>query len=252
MRTRLCLYVVGGAPPAIAAAHGDYHQWFQRLLAVHDVEVTVADGRARYAGNLDNYDGFVVTGSSASMTRPEPWMELAVELVRRCYQHDVPLLGVCFGHQVIGAAFGGSVVPNPRGWHVGTREVAAVPGAEADPLMDGLGSTFAVNVCHQDIIDADTLAPQNGVHVIAHTERAHAAVIAAGRAVRGVQFHPEFDGAVMRAYLRRHHDAIAAQAGEELGEQPAGIAARVADCPAAETLFHNFVRHFVLTRRARP
>ena len=72
--------------------------------------------------------------------------------------------------------------------------------------------------------------------------------LAAGPVVRGIQFHPEFNGAVTRAYMQRRHEILAEDAAsrEAPEDHPDRLLPNTRDTPLAEELFHNFVRHFVL------
>jgi GMP synthase (glutamine-hydrolysing) len=242
MRTRRVLLYVVGAPPAdVAAEHGDFAAFFGRAADGVPVELVPADGVAGPLPDLRGFDGVVMTGSPASLTAPEPWMEEAVELVRIAHERGTPLLGVCFGHQVIGAAFGGAVVPNPSGWEVSTWEVELSPAGRADPLFADLPERFAVNFSHQDAVAPETLAPGNGVAVLAGNAATPVQALAAGPAIRGVQFHPEFDGALVRAYVRSRADRLAAA-----GCDPGALETRGADTPQGRAVLTNFMKHFVM------
>ena len=251
MQPRVCLYVVGAPPDPIRAELGTYEDWFGRLLGAHEVEVVVHDGMTgRPPPGWTDFDGFIITGSPASMTAPEPWMEAGVELIRGAYGRGIALLGVCFGHQMIGAAFGGSVVENPAGWEISTHAVDVVDEGADDPLLAGLPRRFDVNLSHRDMVDPDTLSPLNGVRVLAGNARTAVQIVAAGPHIRGVQFHPEFDGATTAAYIHNRHDALADDADRRGADHdhPAQLAAGARDCPHSETVFHNFVEHFVKRR----
>lgn len=246
MRPRVCLYVVGEPPPEVAGPHGDFPGWFHRIAGDAPIELEAVDGRAaRLPRPLADYAGFVITGSPASLTTPEPWMEGAVELIRHAYSERVPLLGVCFGHQLIGAAFGGSVIANPAGWEMSSYELEV---HHADPLFDGLPDRFTANFSHRDIIDPATLSPLNGVTVLASNEAAAVQVVAAGPSVRGVQFHPEMTGAIVSAYIEARAQALAedAEARGDAEAHPAPRLARAVDSPAGEQVFRNFLRHWIL------
>lgn len=246
MRPRVCLYVVGDPPPEIAASHGDFERWFRRLAGEAQVDLEAVDGRAaRLPRPISAYAGFVITGSPASLTAPELWMEAAVELIRHAHAERVPLLGVCFGHQLIGAAFGGSVIANPAGWEMSSYDIDVHAD---DPLFDGLPDRFTVNFSHRDIIDPATLSPMNGVTVLAGNATAAVQVVAAGPSVRGVQFHPEMTGAIVSAYVESRADALAEDAASRGDAQghPAPRLARAVDSPAGEQVFSNFLRHWIL------
>lgn len=246
MRRTVCLYVVGTPPESIRAELGTYEDWFGRLFGDHEVDVVAHDGTSGTPPpDWMSYAGYVITGSAASMTIPEPWMEAGVELIRGAFTRGIPLLGVCFGHQLMGAAFGGSVVANPEGWEISTHGVDVT---EDDPLFDGLPRRIEVNLSHRDVVDAETLSPMNGVRVLAGNARTDAQAIAAGPHLRGVQFHPEFDGRTTAAYIRERFDTLAEDAASRGadGDHPEQLLAGARDCPHAETVFHNFVKHFVM------
>jgi len=242
MRTRrVCLYVVGEPPAEVAADQGDFTAMFRRAAATGEVDLVPWDGASGALPDLGAWDGVVITGSPASVTEPEPWMEAAIELIRQAHDRAVPLLGVCFGHQLIGAAFGGAVVVNPSGWEVSTWEIELAPAGRADPLFAGLPDRFAANCVHRDAVDPATLAAGNGVTVLAGNPATPVQAIAAGPLVRGVQFHPEFDAAAIRGYLRSRADLLA-----DDGLDPVALAARASDAPHARAVLGNFLKYFIM------
>lgn len=250
-RPVVCLYVVGTPPDPVRAQHGTFEDWFARLLAAHDVDMQPFDGCDGHLPDLAAVDAVIITGSPASVTRPEPWMEAAVETIREAHHRRMPLLGVCFGHQLIGAAFGGQVVRNPRGWEMSTFAVSLTGGGRRDPLFDGLPERFDVNLSHEDIVDAATLSPYNGIRVLAGNPKAAVQAVAAGPSIRGVQFHPEFTGPITAAYIHTRWDRLAEDAArrDAPDDGPAHMLAHVRDSPAGEQVLHNFLTHFVLAER---
>jgi GMP synthase (glutamine-hydrolysing) len=252
-RPVVCLYVVGAPPDPIRDRHGSFEDWFARMLAAHRVTMQPFDGRGGALPALDRLDGVIITGSPASLTEPEPWMEAAVELIRDAHLLRKPLLGVCFGHQLIGAAFGGQVMRNPRGWEMSTHDIELTSGGRRDPLFDGLPARFGVNLSHEDIVDADTLSPYNGIRVLAGSARSEVQAVAAGASIRGVQFHPEFSGQVAAAYVHARWERLAEDASQRAApeDMPERLLARARDCPESEQVLHNFLVHFVLPA-ARP
>lgn len=250
-RPRVCLYLVGEAGDEVYAKHGGYTDWFNRIAAGAGVELAPFDGTSgRVPADVADHDGVVISGSPASMTEPEPWMEAGVELIRWAAEHAMPLLGVCFGHQMIGAAYGGSVVVNPAGWELSTYELEVNAAGDDDPLFADLPARFDVNLSHRDVIDEATLSPLNGIRVLATTPKTAVQALAAGPHIRGVQFHPEFSGTVTREYVRMRHDMLREDAERRNApdDHPDELAARITECPVSEQLFRNFLRHFVVAR----
>ncbi len=177
---------------------GDYELWFAHGcggLAQFDV-VELHQGEA--VPDLSRYQGVVVSGSPLSLTTPSEWMERAAKKVVSAGLEGLPVLGVCFGHQLIAHGLGTRVVPNPKGKELGTCEVELTEAGRNDPLFQGAGPTLFVQETHEDMVEAlprgATLLATNGacpVQAFAHGT------------MRGVQFHPEMNAASIRATLEK-------------------------------------------------
>jgi GMP synthase (glutamine-hydrolysing) len=183
----------------------------------------------------DDATGFIITGSSSSVTERAPWMLRAEGLVRRLVALGVPLFGICFGHQLVAEALGGKVAKNPRGREIGTVVVRRTPSPRAvdDPLMAGLPATFTVNATHVDTVV--TLPP--GAHVLGETDLEPHAIYVVGETTKCVQFHPEIDGDAMLGYVEARAHLIEAD-----GLDLAAIRSHVADTPGGAQTLANFVR----------
>lgn len=231
MAAPLIVLRAGDAAPPVAARRGEFFDWIRREASSEwPGEFVVHDVR-----NMDlplpepgDAAGFVITGSSSSVTERAPWMLRCEELVRRIVAAGVPLFGICFGHQLIAQALGGEVTKNPRGREIGTVEVRALA---ADPILDGLPATFDVNGTH---VDAVSRLPPGAV-VLAETGLDPVAAFAIGENVKCVQFHPEFDGDVMRGYLDARRALIE-------GEGIDFAKLRAVDAPCGARMLKNFVR----------
>jgi GMP synthase (glutamine-hydrolysing) len=242
---RLLLYKTGETDPRLVPDIGDYEKWFGRVLG-DDFSLEVHRAFDKPLHRLSGYDGMVITGSPRSLVKPEPWMDDAAAFVREAAQAGVPVLGVCFGHQLVGYAFGGRVQQNPRGWEVGTVDVELTAAGARDPLFAGLPPQLRVNQSHQDEV------AQLGPEMLCLAGSAHTATqaIAVGEHVRGVQFHPEMDGFVIRKIIAHRRvilveDARARCRAGFCVEERIGSAS---DCPDGERVLTNFVSNFV--RRA--
>jgi GMP synthase (glutamine-hydrolysing) len=196
----------------------------------------VHDGRGGGRG-LDprDYAGIVVTGSSASLVAPAPWMDDAADLMVRAHDAGTPVLGVCFGHQLLGYAFGGRVIRNPLGWEMGSFDVEVAAGARGDALFADLPATLRVNLVHQDVVESP---PAAAVRVLASNPRTPIQALAVGDHVRGVQFHPEFTGIIVRGYITARRALLEDQ-------DPDALLAGVADSPHGEAVLANFRDRFV-------
>ena len=99
---------------------------FERIEA--DVEWRIYDVSAgEFPSALDECDGYVTTGSRASAYDQRDWILRLKEMVRDLYRAGIPLIGICFGHQVVAEALGGMVAPAATGWGVGLHGVTIAP-----------------------------------------------------------------------------------------------------------------------------
>ena len=241
MRKKILLYKLGETAAELVRDIGDYEKWFGRVMG-DEVELELHQGFVEPRHHrLASYAGMVLTGSPRSLVRPEPWMDEAAATVRQAADAGVPVLGVCFGHQLIGYAFGGGVRENPNGWEVGTVEIELADEGKRDPLFDGLPHKMRVNQSHQD--EVFELGRARRLAGGAHTPNQ---AIAVGEHVRGVQFHPEMDGVVIRRLIEHRRLILGADAQRRgRSESVDDMLARSKDTPEAETVLRNFVRHFV-------
>jgi GMP synthase (glutamine-hydrolysing) len=232
---KLLFLKCGEASPELVARCGTYESWFRAFM---DIDWDRSEPREPgwCAPDLGPYAGVVVSGSPASLTAPDGWMEDVAELARSAAQRGRPVLGVCFGHQLLGWAYGAQITRNPRGWELGTQEVELTEAGRADPLFADLPSVLEVNETHEDIID-ETGLPAD-LRVLAGNAQTPVQALAWQEHVRGVQFHPEIGQEISREYCMRRRPYIG-------DEQAAALAAQTRDTPVAARVLANFVDRFV-------
>jgi GMP synthase (glutamine-hydrolysing) len=176
----------------------------------------------------------IVTGSAASVTEALPWIERTGECLRALVTLDVPLLGICFGHQLLGHALGGRVSLNPRGREIGSVALTL----EADDPVIGKRGTSVVNMTHLDSV----VELPAGACRLAHTELEPNAAVRFGPSAWGVQYHPEIDGEVMRCYFEARRAALLVEGFDvDAGERA------VVDAPEGARVIDRFLR-FALAR----
>lgn len=237
----LLVLFTGTTVPNVKEQHGDFDAHFRKAIGdAWDGPWTTVDAREDDA-KLPAYDevaGVIVTGSSSSVTTREttPWMQRLEEWLRGAVKSGTPLLGVCFGHQILASALGGEVRKNVRGRRIGSLEVQKIAD---DPLLEGVPDRFVVNVSHSDHV---AVPPPNVTPLVtADHDTLHA--FAAGPNARAVQFHPEFHDGIVRGYIDARREILRSE-----GLDADALYQRVVDVPDARRILKNFVTHFVRRR----
>lgn len=175
---------------------GDYEDWIAAGLGVPNVEVCrLSEGEALPEAAVPR--AVVITGSAAMVTDRLEWSERAVPWLLEVLARETPLLGICYGHQLLAHALGGEVGPNPRGREIGTIEVDLTSAAASDPLLGGLGPRLVVSASHRQSV---LRLPDAARHLGGNATDPNQAFTVGARAW-GVQFHPEWDHEVARAYV---------------------------------------------------
>ncbi len=227
----IAIVKTGGTIPALAARFGDFEDWFAAALGDR-LPVKVID--AVEGGELPPpaaLAGVVVTGSPAMVSDREPWSERLAAWLAPLAASGPPVLGVCYGHQLLARALGGEVGPNPAGRQIGSREIALTEAGIADPLLGALKTDPWVQTTHRERI----LTPPQGGQVLATTPLDPYHAMRFGPVAWGVQFHPEFSADVMRGYLEARADVLR---GEAL--PVAEMLAAVRPTPVARGLLDSF------------
>jgi GMP synthase (glutamine-hydrolysing) len=201
---------------------------FRRELDADLVEFDASSGQI--PSHFD-YDAAVVTGSSSSVYWDEEWIEELVEYVAEAADRDLPILGVCFGHQVLAEALGGTV-REMGAFELGYSEVEHTGG---DLLFDGIGEQFTVFTSHGDVVT--DLPP--GAEPIASNEYGNHG-FRKGHCF-GVQFHPEYDTATAEKIAKSKEEVVGEERVQSVVE---GITPEQYDAACeVKQLFDNFVRY---------
>jgi GMP synthase (glutamine-hydrolysing) len=168
--------------------------WFGPLLAsLADYRPglsAIAASRPECAARALEADAVILTGSPRDAHSMEPAILQLCDLLRLLTERNIPILGVCFGHQILARALGGAVGRNPSGWEVGNAQVNLTDCALRIPIFSGLPPQLDVLQSHQDAV---LELPPAAIHLAgnAHTTTQAFQSHAGGKQF-GVQFHPEF------------------------------------------------------------
>jgi GMP synthase (glutamine-hydrolysing) len=230
----LVIVKLGDTFEALRAQRGDFEHWIADGLDTHALPLLVVDPRRGDAlPDPAEVSGAVVTGSHAMVSHREPWSETTAAWLAQLVARDTPVLGICYGHQLLAHALGGEAGDHPQGAEVGTVTVTLDNAAATDQLLRGLPAQFPAHVVHWQ---SALRLPEGAVRLAGNDhEPVHA--FRAGAHAWGVQFHPEFDADVMRGYI----DQLAGDLARA-GTAPAALREHVVPTDAAAGLLGRFAR----------
>jgi GMP synthase (glutamine-hydrolysing) len=199
----LLVIKTGVSLPALVSRRKDFETWICTAMAVAPSETQLVNVYLdEPLPPVHEVAAAVITGSSSMVTDREPWSERTAEWLREAVRLELPLLGICYGHQLLAHALGGVVDHNPRGRHIGTVDVALRDEARDDALFGPFRDAMHVPVSHRQAV---VKLPDGAVWLASTALDPHAA-FRVGQCAWGVQFHPEFDANIVRGYIEARRD----------------------------------------------
>ncbi len=203
MRTLTIGILETGIPPeGYKEIYGSYPDMFRDLLSASDSQLEfnyyqVLEGNI--PSDPTNCDAWLITGSKFGVYEDHPWIPPLSELVRKAFDADIPMIGICFGHQLVVQALGGKVIKSDKGWSLGVSQYQIT---HKTPWMPNADDSFAIQAYHQDQV---VELPEN-TQVIAGSEFCPYAALNIADKVITFQGHPEFSSTYIKALLINRRD----------------------------------------------
>ena len=218
--------------PELQQQRGDFEDWMIEALAICRSEVETVDvSVGEQLPEFHQVSGVVITGSHAMVTEHHDWSEYSAEWIKVAADKQIPTLGICYGHQLIAYALGGSVDYMADGREVGTLPVKLHPSAQEDALLHDLPEQILVQLSHRQAVME---LPPDAV-LLASSDRVPFEAFRYGDRVWGMQFHPEFSTDVMQAYTKYARSGL-----ESEGFDPDYIYRQITDTPNGLTIMQRF------------
>jgi GMP synthase (glutamine-hydrolysing) len=227
---RVLLVKTGGTIKKITPRYEDFEHWFAQHMDIQDfIQVDVFRGQELPAPG--NVAGVVVTGSAAMVSERAEWSENTAAWLHGAVEQGVPVLGVCYGHQLLAHALGGRVGPNPHGRQIGTVQAQLTRDGQHDRLLGYLPACFAAQTSHLEAV----LEMPPGAVRLARSPRDDNFAIRFSEKAWGVQFHPEFSAPVMEEYIRHRAKVLCSE-----GLNPEQLLQQVKDTGPARSVLQTF------------
>jgi len=221
--------------PELIDQFGDYPDMFRSLFKTVDPELsfeTYDVQHNEYPDSLHDCDGYVTTGSKASVYDKEDWIKTLSDYIIYLNEHNIKLLAVCFGHQLVAEAFGGKTEKSPKGWGVGVHTVQI---HARKSWMHAERDSFNVVVSHQDQV---TTLPDNA-ELIAGNAFCPNSMFQLGDNILTIQGHPEFSKPYSETMMEYRADKI----GETILKQGIDSLQKPTDDLTIAKWFIEFLKH---------
>lgn len=168
--------------------HGSYSDMFINLFSDHgwDFDFKIyAVRNDEFPHEISECDAWIITGSKSNVYDNLPWMLKLKQLIQSISKANQPMVGICFGHQIIAQALGGKVEKYSAGWGVGLHEYHIT-----SPISDinDMPETFVINAMHQDQV----VEKPEQAHVFAQSDFCPYAGLIYNDKIFTLQGHPEF------------------------------------------------------------
>jgi GMP synthase (glutamine-hydrolysing) len=230
--TGLLICQPGSKIAELAPTPGDFADWVLGGMGVPASQAQVVyPHRGEALPPPGRPSALVVTGSAAMVTDPDPWIRHTGNWLGQVVARGIPVLGICFGHQLLAHALGGRVDYREDGVEVGTVSLALTGTAADDPLFGGLPSRLHVHASHRQSV----LRLPAGASLLGSSPQDPHHAWRIGANAWGVQFHPEFDAAIVRAHVDHYRPLL-----EHHGQSPQRLRQAVHDTPWGSCLLRRF------------
>lgn len=219
---RIGILKSGQSPEVIRGDVGDYDTMFEKLLAGRGFTFRSYHVEAmEFPDDVHNADGWLLTGSRHGVYEDHDFIPPLEEFIRKAYAAHVPLVGICFGHQIIAQALGGKVIKSPKGWAVGAQD------------YDFGGDKVTLNAWHQDQV----VERPDGATVVGHSDFCENAALVYDDRAYTVQAHPEFGDAMIRGLIDHRAKGVVPPDLVARAETRMGQAASTGIADQIETFF---------------
>ena len=194
----LVIFKVGDTFDRLSKQMGDFDRWIIDGIGYFPYPLSVIDPRKE--NDLpDNaiVAGAIITGSHSMVTDRAVWSENLATWLRSAVAMNIPIFGICYGHQLLAHALGGDVGYHPGGIELGSVSIKRTAEAVGDPLFSGMPEVFSAQVVHRQSV---LRLPEKAVLLAGNAFEPHHAY-RVGDFAWGVQFHPEFSADAMAGYI---------------------------------------------------
>ena len=226
---RIVVSIAGRTHPMMLDKFCDKSEHFSKILSNFSDNVVVIES---YKGEVyfpERGDILIISGSNQSVRSMDPWMKDLERSIIKSMNLNIPILGICFGHQILAHTFGADVVKNQMGREIGSCVINLNKAGKESTLFSGLSDSFYAYETHEDVI-IDNKA--NLIELARNDYGVQAFKV--NNFHYGVQFHPEFNMELMDIFININ------QKDKPIKKQISNI-----NLDISNTIFTNFFKSII-------
>lgn len=202
---KLLILKMGETLDSIKGEFGDFDDHILSKCNLCKEELIIVDCKSEEEPpNINQIKGIIITGSHSMVTNYEPWSIKISRWLENIIETKIPVLGICYGHQLLADILGGKVGYNENGVELGTVEINLTQEGKKDKLLRVLPTTFKGHEAHSQIVTQIPL----GAKILAYNDFTKVQSFIYGNHIWGVQFHPEFVSNITKEYINFDKEKI--------------------------------------------
>jgi len=205
----------------------DFEYWIIRFLKNKNIKVINIEKNGKLP-HIRSAKGFIITGSHSMVTQELFWSVKLEKYIQKVSKTTLPLLGICYGHQLIAKALGGRSDFNKKGKEIGVVKIKKIA---LDLLLKSIPKRFyAYETHYQSVVKLP-----RGAKVLAKNYKENHQAVRFTKNIWGVQFHPEFDEHIMKEYILNQKEDL-----EKLGFSIEKLLQNTKRCDISTRVLINF------------
>ena len=194
------LYIIkcGSTFDSIKNDYKDFEHWIIDKFENKDKNIVIINAQENEKlPTLTKDDAVILTGSHSMVTHEESWSLEVEKWLPKLIEDEVPLLAICYGHQLLAKSLGGVSGYHENGMEIGSVDINLEEDAKNDEIFSKLQNSFKAHTIHSQTV---IKLPKNATRLAFNShDKNHAFRV--GNCAWGVQFHPEFDENIMNLYI---------------------------------------------------
>ena len=195
------LYIIkcGSTFDSIKNDFKDFEHWIMDKFENKDKNIVIINAQENEKlPTLTKNDAVILTGSHSMVTHEESWSLEVEKWLPKLIDEEVPLLAICYGHQLLAKSLGGVSGYHENGIEIGSVDINLEENAKNDEIFSKLQNSFKAHTIHSQTV---IKLPKNATRLAFNShDKNHAFKV--GNCAWGVQFHPEFDENIMNLYIK--------------------------------------------------